>query len=118
TYALVGPSGGGKTTICHLLPRFYDVSKGNIYIDGKDIKTVTQTSLRNAVGIIQQDVFLFAGTILENIRYGRPGATDEEVIEAAKLAEIHEDILEMPDGYDTYVGERGIVLSGGQKQRI
>ena len=118
TFALVGPSGGGKTTICHLLPRFYDVSSGRVLIDGQDICKVTQKSLRSAVGIIQQDVFLFAGTVMDNIRYGRPNATDEEIIEAAKLAEIHEDILEMPDGYDTYVGERGIALSGGQKQRI
>lgn len=118
TFALVGPSGGGKTTICHLLPRFYDVTAGKILIDGTDIRDVTQKSLRNAVGIIQQDVFLFAGTVMDNIRYGRPDATDEEVIEAAKLSEIHNDIMAMPDGYDTYVGERGVILSGGQKQRI
>lgn len=118
TFALVGPSGGGKTTICHLIPRFYDVSAGKVMVDGTDIRDVTQKSLRNAVGIIQQDVFLFAGTVMDNIRYGRPDATDEEVIEAAKLSEIHEDIMAMPDGYDTYVGERGVILSGGQKQRI
>ena len=118
TLALVGPSGGGKTTICHLLPRFYDVVSGSVSVDGKDVRGVTQKSLRNAVGIIQQDVFLFAGTVMENIRYGRPDASDEEVIEAAKLSEIHEDIMAMPDGYDTYVGERGVILSGGQKQRI
>ncbi len=118
TLALVGPSGGGKTTICHLLPRFYDVTDGSVSIDGIDVRKVTQKSLRNAVGIIQQDVFLFAGTVMENIRYGRPDATDEEVIEAAKLAEIHDDIMAMPDGYNTYVGERGVILSGGQKQRI
>ena len=118
TYALVGPSGGGKTTICHLLPRFYEVSSGRLMIDGTDIRDVTQKSLRNAVGIIQQDVFLFADTIRENIRYGRLDASDEEVIEAARLSEIHDDIMAMPDGYDTYVGERGVVLSGGQKQRI
>lgn len=118
TYALVGPSGGGKTTICHLLPRFYEVISGRLMIDGTDIRDVTQKSLRNAVGIIQQDVFLFADTIRENIRYGRLDASDEEVIEAARLSEIHDDIMAMPDGYDTYVGERGVVLSGGQKQRI
>ena len=118
TYALVGPSGGGKTTICHLLPRFYDVKSGSISIDGHDIRNLTQNSLRHAIGIIQQDVFLFAGTVMENIRYGRPDASDEEVIEAAKMSEIHEDIMAMPDGYNTYVGERGVILSGGQKQRI
>lgn len=118
TYALVGSSGGGKTTMCHLIPRFYDVSLGSVMIDGIDVKNITQKSLREHIGIIQQDVFLFAGTILENIRYGRPDATDEEVYEAAKNADIHKEILDMPDGYNTYVGERGIVLSGGQKQRI
>lgn len=118
TFALVGSSGGGKTTLCHLIPRFYDVTGGSIRIDGKDIKTLTQESLRRNIGIIQQDVFLFAGTVMENIRYGRPDATDEEVVEAAKKARIHEDILKMPDGYNSYVGERGIVLSGGQKQRV
>lgn len=118
TFALVGPSGGGKTTICHLLPRFYDVNSGGIFIDGKDIRKVTQKSLREAVGIIQQDVFLFAGTVMDNIRYGDPSATDEEVIQAAKMSKIHDDIMAMPDGYETFVGERGVILSGGQKQRI
>jgi len=118
TLALVGPSGGGKTTLCHLLPRFYDVTGGEVCIDGVDVRNVSQNSLRKAIGIIQQDVFLFAGTIRENIRYGRPDATDEEVVEAAVRAEIHAEIMEMPDGYDTNVGERGVLLSGGQKQRI
>ena len=118
TFALVGASGGGKTTICHLIPRFYDVTGGAVLVDGQDVRSLTQESLRRNIGIIQQDVFLFAGTIMENIRYGRPDATDREVIEAAVQAEIHEDILHMPDGYQTMVGERGITLSGGQKQRI
>ena len=118
TVALVGSSGGGKTTICHLIPRFYDVTAGAVFIDGKDVRSLTQESLRRNIGIIQQDVFLFAGTIMENIRYGQPGATDREVIEAAVLAEIHDDIMHMPEGYDSFVGERGVVLSGGQKQRI
>ena len=118
TLALVGPSGGGKSTLCHLIPRFYEVNSGRITIDGHDIHDVTLSSLRDSVGIVQQEVLLFAGTILENIRYGRIGATDDEVVEAAKKAEIHEDILAMPDGYQTYVGERGIMLSGGQKQRV
>ena len=118
TFALVGMSGGGKTSICHLIPRFYDVTEGAVRIDGKDVRLLTQESLRRNIGIIQQDVFLFAGTILENIRYGRPDATDREVIEAAIQAEIHEEILHMPDGYQSFVGERGVVLSGGQKQRI
>ncbi|MBQ7077815.1 MAG: ABC transporter ATP-binding protein, partial [Lachnospiraceae bacterium] len=118
TYALVGSSGGGKTTMCHHIPRFYDVSRGSVMIDGIDVRNITQKSLREHIGIIQQDVFLFAGTVLENIRYGRPDATDEEVYTAAKNADIHKEILDMPDGYNTYVGERGIVLSGGQKQRI
>jgi len=118
SFALVGPSGGGKTTMCHLLPRFYDVSGGAVLIDGHDVRKVTQESLRRNVGIIQQDVFMFAGTIRENIRYGRPDATDEEVVEAAVKAEIHREIMEMPDGYDTYIGERGVMLSGGQKQRL
>jgi len=117
-FALVGPSGGGKTTMCHLLPRFYDVTEGSITIDGTDIRNYTQDSLRRNIGIIQQDVFIFAGTIRDNIRYGRPDATDEEITRAAVLAEIHKEITEMPDGYDTYVGERGIMLSGGQKQRL
>ena len=118
TIAIVGPSGGGKTTLCQLIPRFYDVSSGAIRIDGQDIRQVTQQSLHQAIGIVQQDVFLFADTVLENIRYGKPGATREEVVEAAKKAEIYEDILAMPNGFDTYVGERGTLLSGGQKQRI
>ena len=116
--ALVGPSGGGKTTICSLLPRFYDVNSGSIKIDGKDIRGLTLESLRRAIGIVQQDVYLFAGTIRENIAYGRPGASDEEIIDAAKKANIHEFIMSLPDGYDTYAGERGARLSGGQKQRI
>ena len=118
TFALVGSSGGGKTTICHLIPRFYDVSSGAVLVDGKDVRSFTQLSLRENIGIIQQDVFLFAGSIMDNIRYGRPDATDREVIEAAVRAEIHDDIMAMPDGYQSFVGERGIVLSGGQKQRI
>ncbi|MBQ5951925.1 MAG: ABC transporter ATP-binding protein [Lachnospiraceae bacterium] len=116
--ALVGSSGGGKTTLCHLLPRFYDVTGGRVTVDGNDVKTLTQESLRRAIGIIQQDVFMFAGTIRENIRYGRPDATDAEVEEAAVRAQIHEEIMAMPDGYDTYIGERGVMLSGGQKQRV
>ena len=118
TFALVGASGGGKTTMCHLIPRFYDVTSGAVLIDGKDVRTLTQRSLHRQIGIIQQDVFLFAGTVMDNIRYGRPDASDKEVIEAAIRAEIHEEILKMPDGYQTFVGERGVVLSGGQKQRI
>lgn len=117
-FALVGPSGGGKTTMCHLIPRFYDVSRGRILVDGNDVRSLTQESLRRSIGIIQQDVFLFAGTVMDNIRYGRPDATDEEVVRAAVLSKIHEDIMQMPDGYETFVGERGIVLSGGQKQRV
>ncbi len=118
TVAIVGPSGGGKTTLCRLIPRFYDVSDGSIRIDGKDIRDVTQQSIHQNIGIVQQDVFLFADTILENIRYGKPEATEEEVIEAAKKAEIYEDIQAMPQGFQTYVGERGTLLSGGQKQRV
>ena len=118
TVAIVGPSGGGKTTLCQLIPRFYEVSDGSIAIDGLDIRDVTQKSLHENIGIVQQDVFLFADTILENIRYGKPNATMEEVIEAAKKAEIYDDILAMPDGFQTYVGERGTLLSGGQKQRV
>lgn len=118
TLALVGPSGGGKSTLCHLIPRFYETTNGEITIDGINIRDVTISSLRGAVGIVQQEVMLFAGTILENIRYGRIDATEQEVVEAAKQAEIHNDITQMPDGYHTYVGERGIMLSGGQKQRI
>lgn len=117
-FAIVGSSGGGKSTLCQLIPRFYDVTQGTITIDGTDIRSVSQQSLRENIGIVQQDVFLFADTVLENIRYGKPKATDKEVIEAAKKAEIHDDILQMKDGYQTFVGERGIMLSGGQKQRI
>ncbi len=118
TVAIVGPSGGGKTTLCQLIPRFYDVSSGTIRIDGKDIRDVTQKSIHQSIGIVQQDVFLFADTIFENIRYGKPDATMEDVVEAAKKAEIYEDILAMPQGFETYVGERGTLLSGGQKQRV
>ena len=118
TVAIVGPSGGGKSTLCQLIPRFYDVTDGSISIDGLDIRKVRQHSLHKTIGIVQQDVFLFADTILENIRYGRPDATDEEVIEAAKRAEIYADIQAMPNGFQTYVGERGTLLSGGQKQRV
>ncbi len=116
--ALVGPSGAGKTTLCNLIPRFYDVTGGRILIDGEDIRHFTQKSLRQAIGVVQQDVYLFAGTVYENIAYGKPGATREEVIEAAKLAGAHEFIMALPQGYDTYTGERGVRLSGGQKQRI
>ena len=118
TVALVGPSGGGKSTLCQLLPRFYDVDSGAISIDGHDVRQLTQSSLRRSIGIVQQDVFLFADTIRENIRYGRPGASDEEVERAARQAEIYDDIMAMPDRFDTYVGERGALLSGGQKQRV
>ena len=118
TLALVGPSGGGKTTLCHLISRFYEVSCGQIMVDAQDIKSVTVYSLRSNIGIVSQDVFLFAGTIAENIRYGRIDATDAEIIEAAKCAEIHDMIMEMENGYDTQVGDRGVRLSGGQKQRI
>ena len=118
TLAIVGPSGGGKTTLCQLIPRFYEVASGSITIDAQDIREVTQRSIHENIGIVQQDVFLFADTIFENIRYGKPGATMEEVIEAAKKAEIYDDILAMPQGFDTYVGERGTLLSGGQKQRV
>ena len=116
--ALVGPSGAGKTTLCNLIPRFYDVTEGRILIDGQDIRTLTQRSLRQAIGVVQQDVYLFAGTVMENILYGKPGATEQEVIEAAKMAGAHDFIMALPQGYDTYVGERGVRLSGGQKQRI
>ena len=116
--ALVGPSGSGKTTICSLLPRFYDVSGGHITIDGKDVRKLTLQSLRNQIGLVQQDVYLFCGSIRENIAYGRPDASMEEIIEAAKKANIHEFIMGLPDGYETFVGERGTRLSGGQKQRI
>ena len=118
TLAIVGPSGGGKSTLCQLIPRFYDVTDGSISIDGTDVRAIQQHSLHKTIGIVQQDVFLFADTILENIRYGRPDATDEEVIEAAKRAEIYTDIQAMPNGFQTYVGERGTLLSGGQKQRV
>ena len=116
--AIVGPSGGGKSTLCQLIPRFYEVSGGAIRIDGTDVRALTQASLHRAIGIVQQDVFLFADTVRENIRYGRPDATDAEIAEAAKRAEIYDDIMAMPQGFDTYVGERGTMLSGGQKQRI
>ena len=116
--ALVGPSGSGKTTICSLLPRFYDVTGGSITVDGKNIRGLTLKSLRSQIGMVQQDVYLFDGTIKDNIAYGKPGATDDEIIKAAKCASIHDFIMELPDGYDTYVGERGPRLSGGQKQRI
>lgn len=116
--ALVGPSGGGKTTLCNLIPRFYDVTEGNIYIDGKNIRSLTLKSLRRNIGVVQQDVYLFSGTVFENIVYGKTGASMEEVTEAAKRAGAHEFIMELKDGYDTYIGERGVKLSGGQKQRI
>ena len=116
--ALVGSSGGGKTTLCSLIPRFYDVTKGSISIDGKDIREVTLSSLRQNIGIVQQDVYLFAGTVYENISYGKPDASREEIIEAAKLANAHDFIMELPNGYDTDIGQRGIKLSGGQKQRL
>ena len=118
TIAIVGPSGGGKTTLCQLIPRFYDVDSGSIRIDGQDVRDVTQHSIHQNIGIVQQEVFLFADTIFENIRYGKPDATVEEVIAAAKKAEIYDDIVAMPDGFKTYVGERGTLLSGGQKQRV
>ncbi len=118
TIALVGPSGGGKTTLCSLLPRFYDVTGGTVLIDGQDVRNVTQQSLRSSIGIVQQDVYLFSGSIRDNIGYGRQGATDEEIIAAAKRANIHDFIQTLPDGYNTYTGERGVRLSGGQKQRV
>ncbi len=116
--AVVGPSGGGKTTLCQLLPRFYDVCSGSVKVDGIDVRDIKQSSLRRNIGMIQQDVFMFAGTIRENIRYGRPDATDEEIVEAAVRAQVHKEIMELPQGYDSYIGERGVMLSGGQKQRI
>ena len=118
TVAVVGPSGGGKTTLCSLIPRFYDVTEGSILVDGLDVRDVTQKSLRRNIGVVQQDVFLFADSIMNNIRYGRPDATDDEVARAARQAEIYDDIMAMPQGFDTFVGERGVLLSGGQKQRI
>ena len=116
--ALVGPSGSGKTTICSLLPRFYDVTEGTVKIDGKDVRGLTLESLRNQIGLVQQDVYLFCGTIRDNIAYGKPEASLEEIVDAAKKANIHDFIMSLPDGYDSYVGERGTRLSGGQKQRI
>ena len=116
--AIVGPSGGGKTTLCHLIPRFYEISGGSILVDGHDIRDVTRASLRRQIGIVQQDVFLFTGTTFDNIAYGKLGASREEVYEAAKKANIHDYIMSLPEGYDTFVGERGVKLSGGQKQRI
>ncbi len=116
--ALVGPSGGGKTTLCNLIPRFYDATSGQILVDGQDIRGITLKSLRTNIGVVQQDVYLFSGSVYENIAYGRPGATKEEVMEAARLAGAHEFITHLKDGYDTYVGERGVKLSGGQKQRL
>ena len=116
--ALVGPSGGGKTTICSLLPRFYDVTDGRITIDGHDVRTLTLKSLRSRIGVVQQDVYLFSGSIHDNIAYGKPDASEDEIIAAAKRANIHDFIMELPDQYDTFVGERGARLSGGQKQRI
>ena len=117
-FALVGSSGGGKSTICNLIPRFYEITDGEISLDGIDIRHIKKSSLRSQIGIVQQDVFLFAGTIRENIAYGKPGATDAEIEQAARRAEIHDDIMKMPDGYNSLVGERGIKLSGGQKQRV
>lgn len=116
--AIVGPSGAGKTTLCHLIPRFYDIQNGEILIDGRDIRDYTIRSLRRNIGLVQQDVFLFTGTIKDNIMYGKLDATFPEIVEAAKKAHAHEFIMSFPDGYDTYIGERGVKLSGGQKQRI
>ncbi|MBQ3572573.1 MAG: ABC transporter ATP-binding protein [Clostridia bacterium] len=118
TIALVGPSGGGKTTLCNLIPRFYEIDKGRILIDGIDVRDMSLTDLRKNIGIVQQDVFLYGGTIRENIAYGKLDATEEEIIQASKLANIHDYVMTLPDGYDTYVGERGVKLSGGQKQRV
>lgn len=116
--ALVGSSGAGKSTLCSLIPRFYDVTGGTVKIDGQDIREVTLKSLRSQIGIVQQDVYLFVGTVMDNIRYGRPDATPEEVVQAAKNANAHEFIMALPDGYDTDIGQRGVKLSGGQKQRL
>ena len=116
--AIVGPSGGGKSTLCNLIPRFYDISDGKILLDGQDVKHITLKSLRESIGMVQQDVYLFSGTVFENISYGRPGASRNEVIAAAKAAGAHDFIQTLSHGYDTYVGERGVKLSGGQKQRI
>ena len=116
--ALVGTSGVGKSTLCSLIPRFYEVTEGQILIDGRDVRNFTMRSLRNNIGIVQQDVYLFAGTVMDNIRYGRPDASDEEIVLAARNANAHEFIMNLPDGYDTYIGQRGIKLSGGQKQRL
>lgn len=118
TVAIVGPSGGGKSTLCQLIPRFYDVDAGSVKLDGTDVRNISKETLRKNIGIVQQDVFLFPGTVMDNIRYGRPEASDEEVHEAARKAEIYDDIINMPDKFDSYVGERGVLLSGGQKQRI
>ena len=118
TVAFVGPSGSGKTTLCHLIPRFYEISSGRIAIDGRDIRDFTYESLRRNVGIVQQDVFLFTGTIWDNIAYGNFDATSDQIVQAAKLANIHDFVMELPDKYNTYIGERGVKLSGGQKQRI
>jgi ATP-binding cassette subfamily B protein len=117
-FALVGPSGGGKTTICHLIPHFYDIESGDIFIDGRNINSITKSSLRKNIGIVQQDIYLFNASIKDNILYGRLDATDEEVVEAAKRANIHDYIMTLEDGYDTQIGERGVRLSGGQKQRL
>lgn len=116
--ALVGPSGSGKTTICSLLPRFYDVTEGRVTIDGNDVRKLTLESLRSQIGLVSQDVYLFGGSIKDNIAYGKPDATMDEIVDAAKKANIHDFIMELPDKYDTFVGERGTRLSGGQKQRI
>mgnify|MGYP001190340532 FL=1 len=118
TVAIVGPSGAGKTTLCHLIPRFYEIDEGKISIDGVSIKDIKLKSLRKNVGLVQQDVFLFTGTIKDNIQYGSPDASDEEIVEAAKRASIHDFIMTLPNSYDTYIGEKGVMLSGGQKQRI
>jgi ATP-binding cassette subfamily B protein len=118
TVAIVGPSGGGKTTFCSIIPRFYEVDKGSVKIDGIDIRDIKMKSLRNNIGIVQQDVYMFSGTIKENIAYGNPEASDEDIIESAKKANAHEFIMGLENGYDTFVGERGVKLSGGQKQRI